>query len=280
MLVPLVVLSSCDFFQRNSRTEDPVLARVGENYLYASDITDLLKGAKTATDSAEITNRFIDDWVKRQLILEKAETYLPSESELDIEKRVRDYRESLLIYAYENELINQKMDTTVSPNEVAQYYVDHEETFELTEDIVQFYYLKIPREAPKLDEARELFKLDDEDDRQQLAEYSFKYAEDFYLKDSIWYEMNLLYSEIPIDLRQLKTMALNKLSGEVEDSSYIYLLKINDYIPQREQAPLPFVEDNIRKIILNKRKQELINATYDNLYKDGLKNGSFEKYEP
>lgn len=280
MLLPLLVLGSCDFFQRDSRTEDPVLARVGDKYLYASDVADLLKAAQTAADSAEMTGRFVDDWVKRQLILIKAETYLPSEAEMDIDKRVRDYRESLLVYAYENELIMQKMDTIVSPDEIAQYYVDHEESFELIEDIVQFYYLKIPREAPKLDEARDLFRLDQEEDKQRLVEYGFKYAEDFYLKDSIWYELNLLYSEIPIDLRQLKTMALNRLSGEVEDSSYVYLLKINDYIPQREQAPLAYVEDNIRNIILNRRKQKLINATYDNLYKDGLKNGSFEKYEP
>ena len=279
-MLPLFMLVSCDFFKRDQQPTDTVLARSGDNYLYASDVSTLLKGARTAQDSAEIVDKYIEDWIKRQLILEKAEIYLPSEAELDIDKRVRDYRESLLIYAYENELINQKLDTVVSPNEVAQYYVDHEESFELTEDIVQFYYLKVPREAPNLADARELFKLNNEEDKQGLVEYSFKYAEDFYLKDSVWYEMNLLYSEIPIALRQLKTMALNHLSGEVEDSSYVYLLRINDYLPQREQAPMSFVEENIRKIILNRRKQELINATYSQLYKDGLKNGSFEKYEP
>ncbi len=273
----LPLLFSCDFFNRSSNTIDPVIAQVGEATLHLSDLAEVLVPAKTEADSQRIIENYTDNWIKRKLILDKAQTYLPEE-QLDIEKQIADYRESLLIYAYENELIKQKMDTSVTNAEVRAYYNSNLPTFELSEDIVQFYYVKIPLQAPKLDSARVYFKQAQEGDKNKLVEYCYQYAEDFYLKDSLWYELNDIYKQVPIEILQLRAMAMNSLSGEVEDEQFLYLLKINNYAEQRTQAPLEYVADDIRKIILNRRKMELVSTTYDNLYKDAVKSGSFEKY--
>lgn len=82
----------------------------------------------TAEDSAEVAKNYIDNWIKRQLILQVAEKYLTAE-QLDIERRVQDYKESLIIYSYENELIQQKLDTVVSQDEIEAYYQQYEENF-------------------------------------------------------------------------------------------------------------------------------------------------------
>lgn len=236
----------------------------------------MVKGA-TAEDSAEVAKNYIDAWVKRQLILEVAETYLTAE-QLDIERRVQDYRESLIIYSYENELIQQKLDTVVSQTEIDAYFEQYKENFLLTEDIAQFYYVKLSKDAPKLDATRDMFRSNSREDKEQLLGYCVTYAADFYLKDSIWYELSGIYKQIPIDQLQLRTLSKNKLSGEVEDSLYIYLLKVNDFKEQQEPAPLNYIKEDIAKIILNKRKMELVNKTYENLYKDAVEHGNFKKY--
>lgn len=271
------LLFSCDFINRNGADNDKLLAAVGDATLYMSDMEELLKPQQTARDSAEIIETYRDNWIRRQLVLQKAKKYLPEE-QLNVEQQIEDYRESLLIYAYENELIKQKLDTTVSGQAIEAYYKDHQDNFELSEDIVQFYFVKLPLEAPKLDSARHFFRQAQQGNKDKLVEYCYQYAEDFYLKDSIWYELNDIYKQIPIESLQLRTMAMNNLSGEVEDEGHIYLLKINDYKEQRTQAPLAYVADDIKKIIINRRKMELVNTTYDNLYKDAVKSGSFEKY--
>ena len=201
-------------------------------------------------NSAEVTKNFVDAWIKRQLILKVAETYLTAE-QLDIERRVQDYKESLIIYSYENELIKQKLDTTVTDDDVIAYFEQYEENFLLTEDIAQFYYAKFPKDAPKLEEARAMFQSMSVEDREQLMGYCITYAADFYLKDSIWYELSGIYKQIPIDQLQLRTLSKNRLTGEVEDSTYIYLLKFNDFKEQGEPAPLNYIRQDITKILLN-----------------------------
>ncbi len=278
MLFPVLLASaSCGWFEKNEREGDPIVAEVNGKYLYQSDIAEMGAKGLTPADSAEVIKNFVDAWVKKQLILGKAEEYLSPE-QLDIEKRVQDYRESLIIYHYENELIKQKMDTLVGDNEVIAYFEQYKENFLLTEDIAQFYYVKLPKDAPKLDDARRMFRSDKTEDKEMLKEHCMQYAADFYLQDSIWYELSGIYKQIPIDQLQLRTLSKNKLSGEVEDSLYIYLLKVNDFREQQQPAPLNYIKEDVAKIILNKRKMELINTTYENLYKDAVENGDFKQY--
>ncbi len=273
----MVWATSCNWFDKNDRKNDPIVATVAEKKLYQSDVNEVMVKDATAEDSAEVAKNYIDNWIKRQLILQVAEKYLTAE-QLDIERRVQDYKESLIIYSYENELIQQKLDTVVSQDEIEAYYQQYEENFLLTEDIAQFYYVKLAKDAPKIDATREMFRSNRTEDKEQLLGYCVTYATDFYLKDSIWYELSGIYKQIPIDQLQLRTLSKNRLSGEVEDSLYIYLLKVNDFKEQQEPAPINYIREDIVKIILNKRKMELVNKTYENLYKDALENGSFKTY--
>ena len=56
---------------------------------------------------------YIDSWIKKQLLVAQAEMNL-TEALKDVEGRINDYRNSLLIYAYQHELIKQNFDTVVS----------------------------------------------------------------------------------------------------------------------------------------------------------------------
>lgn len=277
MMSLLLATASCDWLKKNDRENDLVVAQVGGKFLYQSDIAEMLAKDLTAIDSAEVISSFVDAWIKKQLILGMAEKYLSPE-QLDIEKRVQDYRESLIIYHYENELIQQKLDTTISREQITEYFAQYEDNFLLREDIAQFYYVKVPRDAPKLDDARNMFRSNTVEDKEKLAAYCRQYAADFYLKDSIWYELSGIYRQIPIDQLQLRTLSKNKLTGEVEDSLYIYMLKVNDFKEQQQPAPLNYVKDDVAKIILNKRKMELITKTYESLYNDAVQSGGFKKY--
>ena len=57
--------------------ESSAVARVGENYLFISDLQDQISPRYNG-DSLQITNRLINDWAEQLLYLKKAEINLSS----------------------------------------------------------------------------------------------------------------------------------------------------------------------------------------------------------
>ena len=69
LIIGISLLASCGFFQsKNSKGE---IARVGDEYLYQSDIDELTFDLNPE-DSDEIAQNYIDSWIKEKLLLQKA----------------------------------------------------------------------------------------------------------------------------------------------------------------------------------------------------------------
>ena len=88
----LSVILGCTSLE-NKSNEEP-LARVNGNYLYPSDVNDIFPSNHSVEDSLVIMENFIDEWIKKQLLLEKADLNLTDEQK-DVSKQVDDYRSSL-----------------------------------------------------------------------------------------------------------------------------------------------------------------------------------------
>lgn len=95
-----------------------VIARVNEEYLYASDLQSLTRGLK-GQDSLSALKSYAENWVRKKLLLQKAIENIP-EDDIGINKKVEDYREALLLYEYEKALINDKLDTTIRREETGE----------------------------------------------------------------------------------------------------------------------------------------------------------------
>ena len=105
----------------------------------------------------------IDKWIRKQLLLEKAELNL-TPSQKDVEIQLNDYRSSLLIYKYEQEWIKQNLDTVVAENEIREYYKLYSGNFILDENILKALYVKIPVFSPNIDKVKKWYKSDKNDD--------------------------------------------------------------------------------------------------------------------
>lgn len=278
-MLALLVYPSCKYLKKGVSDKDEMpVARVNDKYLYYSDIKNIIRKTVVIEDSAQVIRNYIDDWIKHNLVLQKAATYLPPEK-LDVQKQVNNYRESLIIHLYERELILQKLDTAISVEEIRRYYEDFKGNFELREDIIQFYYIKLANTAPKLDSIKAFINAQSETDKIKLTDYCFQYAEDFSISDSAWFEIERVYQQLPIRKEYMDMLIQYNSSGIVQDSNYTYLLKVNSFKIKGELAPFNYIINDISKIILNKRKVDLINSTYRSLYQDGVKSGSFEIYQ-
>ncbi len=277
VLIPVLLFAfnSCDYMPR-AVDEDVVAEAMGKK-LYTYDLKGIVPEGISANDSINLTRRYIDNWVRQQIFLEHAKKSLSPE-QMDFEKKIRDYRNSLTIFAFENNYIQNNLDTVVEKTQIKEYYENHKEEFKLKDDIVKVTYVKIPRNAPDQNLLRRLYRSTDPDYMASLEDYCTQHAAAFYTDIDSWLLFNEILREIPIQASNRGAFLRNNQNVEISDDYYRYFLYIHDYRLKDNISPVGFVTENIKNIILNRRKQELINKLRNDLYRDAVKSNSFEVF--
>jgi hypothetical protein len=262
---------------KKTHSGDVVLAKIGDNKLYMSDLKGLFKKGLTAPDSVAIAKGYIDAWVRKQLLIEKAELNL-TDDQKDVDKEIEEYRSSLLIYRYEQSLIEQKLDTIVKDNEIDQYYQQNQNNFVLSDAMVKAILIKLPHNAPNMEKIRAWYKSDKTQDITALEGYCYQFAKTYDYFNDDWIYFGQLMQYVPMLVTEKNDFLRNNSCFETEDSAFHYFIRIKDYKPIGSTAPLKLVKNDIKNIILNKRKMSFIKDLETNIYNDGLKKGSFKIY--
>jgi hypothetical protein len=275
LLILLIGAGACTTLDNRNR-EKP-LARVYEKNLYLSDIQDIFPENISQSDSVIILQNFVDKWVKKQLILQKAELNL-TEEQKDVTQQLDEYRSSLLIYKYEQSLIAQKLDTLIRYEEIQAYYDENPSNFNLDEHIVKCLFIKIPIDAPNLYRVRQLYRSEREEDVRQLESYCYQYALKYDYFNEDWVPLENITRELPREITNPERYLRYNRYIEQQDSLYRYLVNIREYQLAGMVAPLPYVDSKIRTIILNKRKVQFVRDLENNIYMDALNRGDFTIY--
>jgi hypothetical protein len=275
LIILVIFFNSCAMF--NSEEKEEVVARVEDKYLLLADVEEIAPKDASKEDSTLIVNNYIENWVKENLILQRAELNLEIDQK-EFQKQLDDYRKSLIIYSYEKEFIRQKLDTNVNEAEIVSFYEENPQNFELKDDIVKVRYLKVNKSAPQIKKIRKIYKSTKEEDIIKLKEYSHQFAEKFHLNDEQWILFDALTKEVPIKVNQQSNFLKNVKHLEAEDSLSYYFVFIKDYKLEKDVAPLNFEKRNIKNIIINKRKLSLINKVKNELYQNALYNNDIEIY--
>jgi hypothetical protein len=274
----LVLLTGCDYFPvpKNER----VIAECNGKYLYQDDLEGLVPKGTNPNDSIALTKQFIDNWVMQQVMLKQAEDNL-TEEQKDFREQIESYRNSLIIFAYESELIRQKLDTVVSPAEIEAFYNDNQQDFQLRVNIVKVNYVRIPQADAGKDVVKKVTKLlksDNDEDLGELSDLCNKSMWKCYTEKNQWLRFDDLLLEIPIKTEDQEKFLRDKPFYEMSDSLFVYLVNFRDYKTKEGVSPLSFESDNIRNIILNKRKIELMDRMQQEVFRKALEKKEFTIY--
>ncbi len=268
-------LGSCS---NKSETSDvKVIAKVFDKKLLITDLENIVSAGVSPKDSAILVQKFIDKWVEDELVLHYAENNLTAEQK-DIEKQLENTRKSLIIHAYQTELISQKLDTTVSAAEIEKYYAEHPQNFQLKDDIVKVCYVKVNKKAPNIDKVKKWYASSDAKDLEQLQSYCIQFAENFFIDQNTWLLFDDLIKEVPINNYNSEMFLKNNRLIEVSDSTNLYFLNIKGFMIKNGVSPLSFERDNIKNTIINQRKIKLIEDMKRTVYDEAKENGNFEIY--
>ncbi|MCF8222271.1 MAG: hypothetical protein K9J25_03925 [Bacteroidales bacterium] len=260
----------------NDRT---ALAQVGDKLLYAEQIPVNKANGITREDSISMARNYIDRWIRNELILKKAEENLSEQYQNEINRKLEETRANLMIYQYEQQMMLQKMDTLVRDSAITNYYDKHLGNFSLQESIAKVLFLKLPVEAPNIEKARLWYKSDDQNNIKNLESYAYQFAEKFDDFGENWIRMSFLLRELPSDIGNVSNFLKSNSYYETSDSSFNYFVNIRDYRLKGSLAPIEYVRDDIKTIILNNRKIEFLQKVENGIYNEGMQNNSFKVFE-
>ena len=255
--------------------DQKVIASVHEKDLLLSEV--IKEMPKATEDSAFFVERYINIWIRKQLMIYHAELNLSS-GMLDYEKQISEYRSSLFIYAYQQELINHNFDTTISPYAVTDYYTQHYEEFKLVKNIFKGRYIVVDKSAPKLESLSKWYKSQNVKSIEELADYCQQFAKEYYLEDSSWQYFTAINAKLPELITEEEYFLQNTKGIWFEDEQYRYYVYIKDYQIKGSISPLALVREKIRNVLLNKNKIHYLKQLEDELYQNGLALGKIKIY--
>ena len=108
-----MLLTSC-----SSSADDasPVVAEVYGQELHLGDIEGLVPAGLSAEDSMAVVKNYVEQWIRQAVILAKAEKNV----EDDFARELQEYKNNLLVYAYERQIVDQLIDTAVTARQILQ----------------------------------------------------------------------------------------------------------------------------------------------------------------
>lgn len=285
LLILLVVMAftGCDLLQvkdelAKGENQPKPVARVNDTYLYATDLEGIVSPNVSPSDSADRTSSYINQWIRKQLLIDEATSRIEFD-EAEIQRKILDYRYSLIAYSYQEFYVGQNLSKEVSEDEIVAYYEANADNFPLKQNIIRGKFIKVPNDAPRTNSLRTLMYSKQPQNIEKLQAYCFSYAINYSLEDSIWINFddiikNTPLAEIPNKVQFLRTRKF----VESSDDNSKYYLKIDEYKKTDDIAPLEIVRDQIANIIINKRKVELAGNLEKEVYDKAVQTNAFEIY--
>ena len=243
---------------------DKILASVFNKSLYLSELDGLVPEGSSQNDSSMILNALIERWVRETLILHEAEQNIPKD--LNIDQLVMDYRASLIQHNYEKLLVELQLDSTITQQELTTYYEENKEQYKLDQPILRCYFMKIPLTADDLDNLQKYWTQSEEEAYVKMLEYCSNYAAIYMLEKEAWYDLENINGQLPEGRRLSSSKLSSTKTLKFKDDEHQYFLKIQEHYPAKQLAPMDYVKDQISKVILHKRKIQLLKDKKEEIY--------------
>lgn len=255
----LILLVSCN----NKSEKDRLLASYNNHKLYESEVIGFIPQGASSSDSIQLAELYINNWLEDKIILNEAlKTLNPNQR--DFKDKVRRYRNSLLIFEWEKQLLEKKIADEISQSKILEYYKNNQHEFILQDDIIRVLYIKLNNNNPYIPRAIEILNspaLNIEEARQ----FCRKYAVNYLLNPNVWLFVDDILKEVPLTSTQRLELLSTRNVFQISDIEYRYLLKPLEVKLKGTPSPLALEEATIKEILIHKRKQEIIETEISKL---------------
>lgn len=265
LIVLALFLSACTFVEDKAE----LVAKVGTRVLTMEELKEKVPDYLDQADSTLWAEDYITTWIQRELFLMKAEESLGAELK-DVSKELEEYRSSLIVYRYKNELLKQQMDTTVKEEDILNYFNENKKSFILNRNIVKAIYIKVPVEVSSPENIKDLCSSNDPQKLAKLNEYCLSYAKAYDRFNDKWVAADMVLNNTPMVIQDQKSVLEKNRFIESSDMDFYYIVCIRDYKLAGQVSPTEFVHNDIKNLILSKQKTQFLKQIEKEVYQDGL----------
>jgi len=268
LLTPVVALVMTVGCHQLPTPGDPLLARVGDQSLYASELGDVITPGLASEDSVKLVESYVDMWVRSQLKVREAERHFRGD-EQDIDSKVLQYRNSLLTYKLDQFYIEKFLDTTVTDKQIATYYNDNSGNLKLDAPVVKGIVVRLGDAYRGKDKLRASMVAGTDESRRDFIDICVK--NNFTIREwRTWSDANDMIASIDtpqkITLEKLlATRAVQEFPASTDRA--LYFVQVYDSRQAGEPMPpdMARTQSIIRAVLLNARRQEVIRQCEDTL---------------
>jgi len=270
--ITLLILSCSNINNDNS---NDLIARAGENFLYQNDLPSF----SSRQDSLLRYKNFVELWAKEKLLYDLSLTNLSQSKKNELDLLIEKFKIDLYINSYKDLIVNSRIDSIVTNEEIESYYNANIDNFTLNETLLKYRYLKVPSDNININRIRRYIQRLSNDDRDFLDSLNFQFAE-LKVNDSVWFAERDVISSIEFINQTNKSnfMRVNRLY-EIKDDQYINYFIVKDLLKSGNIPPLSYLYDRIKLNIINQRRIDLIKNINKEILNDALKSSKYEIYK-
>ena len=269
---------ACNLAKEENTVGQGIVAKAYKEVLTLDEVQELIPDNSSKEDSLAISERYINSWLKEQVILHQAKVNLPSE-QIQFEKELEKLRKSLISYAYESHYVEQRLDTLISQEEINTYYEGNKDIFRLKDYIVKVKYCILDSSFNKMRKFEKLFFSNELEDLILLEQFCVEQGCQFYLNTEDWKYFDELLQVIPLEVYNIEGFLKKNKTLSFEHDNQRYYVAVLDYEFKDDFSPKELVRMQIKDLILNRRKQELLNNMREQLYRSALSKQEIEKID-
>ena len=263
-----IAFTSCSYIEQyiKERESEGIIASVGDKHLYIEEIKNLVPEGTNSVDSVAIIDAYIRRWATNILIYDNAIRNVSNQNEIN--KMVNDYRRTLTIHYYKQEMVNEKVKVPTDA-EATKFYNENQNLFLLEEPIIKGAVIKLPNNI-KTDKIERDFKNINKN-IEIIEKYALQYAIDYELFTDYWKPLSNVVDTETSNLKITKSGYYSE-----QDSIHLLLVNITEYINQGEIAPLEMVIEEARSTLYNQKKMEYLNNFGNDIYDYAIKHNQIK----
>lgn len=243
---------------------DVILAQVYDSELRLSDLAMVANSYDNPEDSLQALKIAINRWVKDRLLLHEATQNVPED--LDIEKLVQEYRESLIRHHFEQKLVSNQLDTVVTEFDLMKHYEDNKSQYTLEKSIVRCLYIKAVKPVRSIKRIEDWLEKPTTKNLINMRQYCMDYADFCLVNPDKWYKWEAIKQSFPDAFKERDLKA--GVRRTFADFKYQYFIHILEFVSQKNEAPLSYFEEQAEKLIIRERKNQVLEDLKTRLFED------------
>ena len=264
VLCLLTTLGSCT--QKQNHKGKKQLVEVAGKFLYQEDLQAALPLNLVSDDSVLFAESYIRNWIEDALLFDKAENNVRDGER--IKELVENYRKALVMHAYQEELVKQRLSEEITAAEINKYYEENKSLFVLEKPLAKGLFIKVPLQSPGLAEVRRWYKSNTQDAIEKLEKYSLRNAVTYDYFNDQWRPLDEIEAMMPVKNWDSERNYLKQNQNiELKDTAFHYFLHIEDYLGKGEQQPLDFAQEDIKEILINLKRVDFVNRVKEDLFR-------------